>query len=144
MSKSKKSTALKDLRVYQLAHDVGKRISEIVIQWDNFNKHTLGRQFVRAADSISLNICEGYGRFYYKENKMFCYYSRGSLIETAECLIKAKERNLISETNYLIIAEKLRRLKITLNKYIDSIGKQSINASGKENQENSGIRNPNH
>ena len=134
MSKLKKSTALKDLRVYRLAHDIGKIISETVSDWDLFHKHTLGRQFVRAADSISLNICEGYGRFYYKENKMFCYYSRGSLIETAECLIKAKERKLISEESYKMIAMKLKDLKIKLNRYIASIGDKKIDDSTKGNQ----------
>ena len=39
-------------------------------------------QFVEAADSISANIAEGYGRYFYKDRRVFCYYSRGSILET--------------------------------------------------------------
>ncbi|MEJ5995551.1 four helix bundle protein [Pedobacter sp. Du54] len=47
------------------------------MSWDFCAKDTIGKQICRAADSISANIAEGYGRFHYKENKNFCYYSRG-------------------------------------------------------------------
>lgn len=66
-----------DLEVYKLALVIGEKVWGIVDKWDHFNKDTLGKQFVRAADSIALNIAEGYGRFFYKENKNFNYYSRG-------------------------------------------------------------------
>ena len=70
---------------------------DIVNTWDFFNKDTLGKQSVRAADSMSLNIAEGYGRYFYKENKNFNYYSRGSAFECTSCLRKAVKRNLIAE-----------------------------------------------
>ena len=41
-----------------------------------------GKQFTNAADSISSNIAEGYGRYFIKENINFCFYSRGSILET--------------------------------------------------------------
>ena len=109
-----KSLPLKELEVYKLADE----------NWNFFHKDSLGKQFVRSADSISLNICEGYGRFYYKENKLFCYYSRGSLFETAECLIKAMERKLISQEDYTLLCIKIIQLKYRLNNYIRSIGTQ--------------------
>jgi len=72
---------LEDLEVYQLAESFGDEIWDIVIGWDYFAKDTVGKQITRSADSISSNIAEGYGRFHYKENKNFCYFSRGSIIE---------------------------------------------------------------
>jgi four helix bundle protein len=36
-----------------------------------FLKDTLGKQLVRAADSVSAKISEGYGSFSDKENKRF-------------------------------------------------------------------------
>jgi four helix bundle protein len=68
-----------------------------VIKWEYFERKTLGAQFVDAADSIAFNIAEGYGRFHYKDNKNFCYYSRGSAKETLTAARKAKQRNLISD-----------------------------------------------
>lgn len=73
---------LEDLDIYQLALEIGEDVWKVVGKWDAFSKRTLGRQFVDAADSISANIAEGYGRYFYKDRKIFCYYSRGSLLET--------------------------------------------------------------
>jgi four helix bundle protein len=70
---------LEDLHVYQLAMDIGERVWEIVLDWNYFARDTIGKQLVKAADSVAANISEGWGRYYYKENRQFCYYSRGSL-----------------------------------------------------------------
>jgi len=77
-----------DLEGYKTAMETGDNIWDIVDKGDFFNEDTLGKQFVKAADSIALNIAEGYGRFFYKENKNFNYYSRGSGFEWASCLRK--------------------------------------------------------
>ena len=67
-----KGQKLEDLEVYKLAMEIGEMVWSIVSKWDYFPKKTLGGQFVEAADSIAMNISEGYGRFHYKENKNFC------------------------------------------------------------------------
>lgn len=74
--------ALEELKVYQIALEIGDLVWDIVDQWNPFAKQTLGGQFVRSADSIAFNIAEGYGKYFYKENRNFCYYSRGSAKET--------------------------------------------------------------
>ena len=63
--------ALEDLKVYQLAMEIGDDIWAFVDSWQYFAKDTLGKQITRSADSIGLNIAEGYGRFHFKENKIF-------------------------------------------------------------------------
>ena len=77
-----KGLKLEDLDVYKVAMEIGEAVWKIVDKWEYFPKKTLGAQYADAADSIALNISEGYGRFHYKENKNFCYYSRGSAKET--------------------------------------------------------------
>lgn len=72
---------LDDLEVYQLAEKLADDIWDLVLAWDRFPKDTVGKQIVRAADSISSNLSEGYGRYSFKENVQFCYYSKGSLEE---------------------------------------------------------------
>ncbi len=86
------------------------------------DKDTLGKQLVRSADSIALNISEGYGRFFFKENKNFCYHSRGSAKETVTALEKAKQRNLISLEQYQLVSEKLNLYFKLSYSYIKSIG----------------------
>lgn len=71
---------LDDLEVYTLANEIGEDVWNIVNDWNSFERDTLGKQFTRAADSISLNIAEGYGRFHFKENKNFCYYTAAVLL----------------------------------------------------------------
>ncbi|MEO7209438.1 MAG: four helix bundle protein [Chitinophagaceae bacterium] len=114
-----------DLEVYKVAMQIGDDIWDIVDTWDFFNKDTLGKQFVRAGDSIALNIAEGYGRFFFKENKNFNYYSRGSAYECTSCLRKATKRKLITKeknTELRILFEKYLKL---INPYIKSIGQSA-------------------
>jgi four helix bundle protein len=116
---------LEDLEVYQLAESFGDEIWFIVHEWDYFAKDTVGKQIVKAADSISANIAEGYGRFHYKENKNFCYFSRGSIIETKGWLKKSKNRKLLSEEQFNLLFEKLQTIHLKLNAYIKFIGKSA-------------------
>jgi four helix bundle protein len=114
---------LEELKVYQLSMSVSERIWDIVIKWDYFLKDVIGKQLIRAADSISSNLSEGFGRYHYKENKQFCYYSRGSLFETKTWIRKSFNRNLIEEKTYLELVADLESIGFKLNNYIKSIGK---------------------
>ena len=115
-----------DLEVYKVALEIGDKVSVIVNTWDYFHKDTLGKQFVRAADSIALNIAEGYGRFFFKENKNFNYYSRGSAFESTCCLRKAVKRNLISEEENIALRLLFEKYLKLMNGYIKSIGTAKI------------------
>ena len=117
-----KGLRLEELEVYKVAMEIGEIVWNVVAKWEYFAKKTLGAQYVEAADSIAMNISEGYGRFHYKENKNFCYYSRGSAKETLTATVKAKERSLISEEEFILLSQKLD-LYFRLNfGYINSIG----------------------
>ncbi|ANE51992.1 four helix bundle protein [Flavisolibacter tropicus] len=113
---------LNELVVYKTAMEIGEVAWKLTEEWTQFQRDTLGKQIVRAADSIALNIAEGYGRFSYKENKQFCYYSRGSAFETFSGLNKAYDRKLISEENYVSLKVKFEQFFKLLNAYIKSIG----------------------
>jgi four helix bundle protein len=118
---------LEDLEVYQLAEKFSDDVWAIVIKWDPFAKDTVGKQMVRSADSISANIAEGYGRYHYKENRNFCYFSRGSIIETKGWLKKSKNRDLLSESDFNNLFETLQTIHIKLNAYLKFIGKPTTN-----------------
>ncbi len=120
---------LEELEVYQLSMAIAERIWQIVIKWSYFEKDTIGKQFVKAADSISANLSEGFGRYYYKENKQFCYYSRGSLFETKTFLKKSHLRNLIDDDTFSELSQQLEILGVKINNYIGSIGRKAANQS---------------
>ena len=117
-----KGLKLEDLEVYKIAMEIGEIVWTAVEKWDYFPKRTLGAQYVNAADSIAMNISEGYGRFHYKENKNFCYYSRGSAKETLTVSVKAKNRNLITEEEFNSLSQKLEMFFRLMYGYINSIG----------------------
>ncbi len=113
---------LEELQVYSLSMEMAEEIWTIVIGWEYFAKDTIGKQLVRAADSISANLSEGFGRYHYKENINFSYYSRGSLLETKTWLIKAHNRKLISNESFESFIKSIDNIGIKLNNYIKSIG----------------------
>lgn len=124
---------LEDLQVYQISMKLADEVHDFVIEWDNFHKFSTGTQLVNAADSVSSNISEGYGRFHYKDHKNFLYFSRGSLSETKTWLTKAVNRKLISEEKFFSLIERYNSLGVKLNNYINTIG-NSGNTNSNDNQ----------
>ena len=120
---------LEELTVYQMAMEIGRKIWSIVNKWKYFEKSSVGQQLVRSADSITANISEGYGRYYFKENKQFAYYSRGSLYETKTWLTKAHQRQLIKDHEFEILINEITILRKKLNSYIKSIGSSPASKS---------------
>jgi four helix bundle protein len=117
--------SLEDLEVYKLAESFSDEIWLIVSTWDHFAKDTVGKQIVRSADSIGANIAEGCGRYHFKENRNFCFFSRGSILETKGWLIKSKNRNLVNEDQFNSLFEKLQSTHLKLNAYLKFIGKNA-------------------
>jgi four helix bundle protein len=117
---------LNELLVYQLSMNIAEKIWCKVQDWEYFEKTTIGKQLVRAADSIAANIGEGFGRYYFKENRNFCYYSRGSLFETMIWLRKAYNRSLITKSDYKDLIFELKNLSVRLNNYINKLGPKTI------------------
>jgi four helix bundle protein len=113
---------LEDLRVYNQAMDMGERVWALVDRWNYFQKDTIGKQLVRAVDSIAANLSEGFGRYHFKETKNFGYYSRGSLFETKTWLTKAYSRKLIGPSEFMFLISEIEIIGKMLNKYIKAVG----------------------
>ena len=116
-----------DLKVYNLSMKVGEKVWGIVNEWQYFEKDTIGKQLVRAVDSIAANLSEGFGRYHFKEKKNFSYYSRGSLYETKTWITKAKNRNLINDDDFSAFKKDINYIGKMLNSYINSINDNQAN-----------------
>ena len=116
---------LTELRVYQVAMQVGEEVWSLVDSWPWMAKQTVGLQWIRSADSIAANISEGYGRYSFKENAKFCYYARGSLRETQTWLTKAGNRNLLPPGKADELSMRLEAFRRQFDHYIHSLGKSS-------------------
>lgn len=117
---------LDELKIYKLSMKLGDEVWEITSRWNFYTKETIGKQLVRAADSIAANISEGYGRFHYKENKHFNFIARGSLFETKTWLEKAASRGLIEASMFEILKKEMNDLGRMLNSYIKKIGNVDV------------------
>ena len=110
------------LAVYQLSERLADAVWELVARWDYFAKDTVGKQLVRAVDSIGANIAEGTGRGTFKDNKHFARIGRGSLNETRHFLRRAFRRKLVTREQTEAIKPLIDELGPRLNAYIKSIG----------------------
>lgn len=120
MSKESK-TSFENLRVYELSEQLSDEVWQIVCAWDYFAKDTVGKQLVRAADSVGANIAEGCGRWNYKDNSRFIKISRGSLYETKHWLRRAYKRNLLEKMQIEKLKPIIDELLPKLTAYLRSI-----------------------
>jgi four helix bundle protein len=115
-------TNFENLRIYQLSETVADQIWDIVFDWDEFARGTIGRQLVRSADSIGANIAEGSGRGSFQDNRRFVRIARGSLNETKHWLRRAYKHKLLTTTQVGELKPVLDELAPKLNAYLRSIG----------------------
>lgn len=118
-------TNFEKLEIYQLAEKLADRIWEIVLGWNNLAQDTVGKQIIRAADSIGANIAEGSGRGSDKDYTRFLRIGRGSLYETKHWLRRAFKRNLLTQEQIAEIKELINEVTPKLNAYIRAIGKSN-------------------
>jgi len=114
----KKYLKLNDIDAYRRAFHLSNKVWDVVNSWDHFSKHSIGLQFVRAVDSISANLAEGFGRYSKKDKIKFYRIASGSLKESLDWNEKAKCRSLISDKNYNDIFNELNSLPLEINQLI--------------------------
>lgn len=114
----KKFLLLNDIDAYKMSLNLSNYVWDIVVEWDWFAKKTVGSQFVNAADSISANIAEGFGRYGKKDKIKFYRYSQGSIKECYDWNEKAKYRKLISKETYSYILGELKKIEPALGRLI--------------------------
>jgi len=117
------TTDFEDLRVYQLAERLADEVWGIVGGWSIFARDTVGKQPVRAADSVGANIAEGCDRRSFNDNKRFVKIARGSLNETKHFLRRAYKRRLLDDEQVARLKPILQELPRSLNAYLKSIGR---------------------
>jgi len=117
-------TNFEKLHVYQLSEKLADDIWQIVIRWDSFAKDTVGKQIVRAADSIGANISEGSGRGSLQDNRRFVRMARGSLYETIHWLRRSYMRKLLSQSQVKKLRLLVEELTPKLNAFLRSVDKR--------------------
>ena len=116
------SRSFEDLEVYRLSEKLSDQIWKYVSVWEYLAKDTIGKQLIRAADSVGANIAEGSGRGSYQDNRRFVKIARGSLYEVRHWLRRAFVRDLLDREQVQALKPLLEELAPRLNAYLRSIG----------------------
>lgn len=98
------------LLVWQKAIDLTGIVHEMTLLFPKEELFILTSQIKRDTDSISLNIAEGSTGQTNPEFKKFLSYATRSAIEVVSCLYIAKRRNLINETKFKDIYDKVEEI----------------------------------
>ncbi|WP_018231911.1 four helix bundle protein [Thioalkalivibrio thiocyanodenitrificans] len=115
-----------NLHVYGLSERLADAIWEIVSGWDPFPRETVGKQLVKAADSVGANIAEGSARGTYQDNRRFIRIARGSLTEVQHWLRRAYKRKLLPDRDIEPLKATIDELAPRLNAYLNSIGTDKV------------------
>jgi four helix bundle protein len=118
-------TNFENLRVYLSAEQLADEVWRLVRKWDALARDTVGKQSVRAADSIGANIAEGSGRGSNQDHQRFLRIARGSLCETQHWLRRAFRRQLLAPEQIESLRSLVDHLAPALNAYLRSIGRGS-------------------
>jgi four helix bundle protein len=114
----KRYLKLNDIECYKISFHLSNYVWNVVLKWESLERRTIGEQFIRAVDSISANIAEGFGRYNKKDKIKFYRYSQGSLSESLDWNQKAKVRKLLSDDEYNFIFAELQKLPKASNALI--------------------------
>ena len=121
-NQSKYHFKFEDLKVYQKAMDFGEEVDKLVKDFPNHESYVLSLQFRRAADSIALNIAEGYpgSDAQFVKHTNYAIYSAN---ECVSCSTKSRRREYINFEE----DEENRRLISELTKMMSSLRRKIIN-----------------
>lgn len=124
---------LQRLEVWRRSKDFALTIyREVLPLLPSEEKWGLSQQLRRSSTSVSANIAEGYGRYYYQDNIRFCYNARGSLEETLSHVAFAHEAVFIPDLLYKALEQEGDELVRMINGYISYLkkSKQGVNEPG--------------
>ena len=126
-----KIKTFEDLDTWKICREIRQKLSILVKKFPQEERYRLADQILRAARSVTANLAEGYGRFYYQENIQFCRQSRGSLYELLDHLIVALDDELITKEQFVDYRMDILKAVTVVNGYIRYLnGAKTRNNSG--------------
>lgn len=118
VNKKSEIATFEDLLVWKVSRDLRKRIPVLCKQLPEQEKFKLKDQMLRASRSVTANIAEGYGRFYFQENIQYCRQARGSLYELIDHLSCGFDEGYFDKSEVSELKEETTRAIKLVNGYI--------------------------
>jgi four helix bundle protein len=110
-----------DLKIWQSAREAVKAVYTVTRNGKFDKDYSLKDQIRRAANSIALNIAEGFGRRTDKEFRCFLAQAHGSVAEVQAALYLALDQDYLTEKEFSEIydaLEALSKMITTFSKYL--------------------------
>lgn len=117
-----------NLDVWKRSHQLTLDLYLLTKTFPSEEKYVTIDQIRRSSSSISANIAEGYGRYYFQDNISFCRKARGSLYETKSHLIKARDLSFADRTVCDKLIDECDSIGQLLNGYIRHLEKSKPGA----------------
>lgn len=114
-----------DLKTWQLARQLMIECHKLA---DGLPKecYDLASQIRQSSKSVMANIAEGYGRYHYLDSLRFYYIARGSLDETINHVVTARDLSYIGDERFQELYDLGREAERTLNGYIGYVRKLKV------------------
>jgi four helix bundle protein len=116
--------SFEELEVYKAAREFRKKIFRLIKALPPEEKYNLADQMRRASLSVTNNLAEGHGRFFYQENIQFCRISRGSLMELIDDLNTCIDEQYAAPSYLQELKDEGYRINRMLNGYIAYLKKR--------------------
>lgn len=108
-----------DLITWQKAHSLPLRVYSSIDQFPKYERYGLSSQLSRAVTSVTSNIAEGFGRHSFAEKIRFYRIAKGSLYETANQIIIARDVQYISSDDSKKILDSINEVSKLLQGLIN-------------------------
>jgi len=118
---NKKITSFTSLLAWKEAHELTLSVYKLLTIFPIYERFGLCDQLRRSVSSISANIAEGFGRSTLKDKVHFYYIANGSLTETQNHLLVARDLKYLSAKNFKNIYEQTITTSNLINGLIKSI-----------------------
>jgi four helix bundle protein len=119
----KSQFSLDSFELYNSARRFRVATYRLIRQLPADERYCLATQMRRAAVSVSNNIAEGHGRWYYRDNIRFCRIARGSAGELIDDFNVCMDEGYGKASEVALLQEDARQLIARINSYISYLEK---------------------
>ncbi len=110
-----KYVPIEEMEMLSTFVEIAEAIWNSVQTWDSLSRETVGKQIIRAADSIGANLVEGDGRYSVSDTVHFFVIARASARETCYWINRSETRSLMSADFAIDLVGKLNEATRQLN-----------------------------
>lgn len=110
-----------DLEAWKRSHKISLKIYKLTEKFPKEEIYGITSQLRRSASSVGANIAEGFARFHYRDKIRFYYHARGSVAESQNFLLLAKDLRYINMENCEMLGKDFNEIAKLINGLIRSI-----------------------